>query len=139
MVGESRQQLNNTPDISVELSKELKLLKARKKVISLLGFAARSRNLVTGYNTCLKLIPSGKLKLLIIADDVGDNTRDKMLQKCETYGIDVVRFGSCEELSKATGKEDKGLFGITEMGFARSIKESIDKYEIEMNSEKEVY
>ena len=105
------------------------------KVYGLMGFAARSRNLVTGYNTCLKLIPSGKLKLLIIAEDVGENTREKFTQKCSSYDIPMRIFGTCEELSRATGKEDKGLFGITDKGFAKGILEKID----EDNSEKEVF
>ena len=122
-----------------EINEKLVSLKARKKVLSLMGFAARSRNLVTGYNTCLKLIPSGKLKLLIIAGDVGDNTREKMQQKCDSYGVDVRTFGSCEELSHIVGKEDKGLFGITDIGFADSMIKELDKITIEVLSEKEVF
>lgn len=113
----------------------LQKLAARKKVMGLLGFATKSRNLVTGYNTCLKLIPSGKMKLLIIAEDVGDNTRKKMLQKCDTYNVKVRVFGTCDELSLATGKEDKGLFGVTDGGFAQSITKQID----EINEVKEVF
>ncbi len=113
------------------------------KIMGLLGFAAKSRNLVTGYNTCLKLIPSGKLKLLIISHDVGDNTRNKMIQKCESYGVDYREFGKSEELSHATGKEDKGLFGITDKGFANSILKEIDrinminKHDIKQNTQEE--
>ena len=110
----------------------------QNKVYGLMGFAARSRNLVTGYNTCLKLIPSGKLKLLIIAGDVGENTRQKLSQKCQSYNVPVVVYGTCEEMSKATGKEDKGLFGLTERGFAESIMREIEK-ENNNKTEREVF
>ena len=105
------------------------------KVLSLLGFAARSRNLVTGYNTCLKLIPAGKVKLLIIAEDIGEKTKDKMNSKCSTYGVPSRSIMTCEELSQITGKEDKGLFGITDEGFANSLIKEIDK----ILSEREVF
>ena len=105
------------------------------KVFSLMGFAARSKNLVTGYNTCLKLIPGRKLKLLIIGEDVGENTKSKMIQKCESYNVPIRIISSCEELSHITGKEDKGLFGITDEGFAKSLVKEIDK----ILSEREVF
>lgn len=110
---------------------EIKNNQGLNKIMGLLGFAARSRNLVTGYNTCLKLIPGGKVKLLLIGEDVGENTREKMSQKCETYKVPVRIVGTCEELSHATGKEDKGLFGITDEGFSKSLIKEIDKIQTE--------
>ena len=79
----------------------------KDKVYGLLGFAAKSKNLVTGYNTCLKLISQGKIKLLLIGEDVGDSTKDKMTSKCNSKGIPCRIYGSCEDLSHAAGKEDK--------------------------------
>jgi len=99
----------------------------QNKVFGLLGFAARARKLVTGYNTCLKMIPSGKIKLLILGEDVGDATKEKMNSKCDTYDVPIRIYGTCEELSHITGKENKGIFGITDQGFAKSIAEKIDK------------
>ena len=104
------------------------------KVNGLMGFAARSRNLVTGYDTCLRLIGSGRIKLLIISEDVGEKTREKMVQKCTSRNIEWRTFGKAEELSEAVGKTDKGLFGITDKGFAESIAKEIDR----IQSEREV-
>ena len=97
------------------------------KVYSLMGFASRSKNLVTGYNTCLKLMGQRKIKLLIVAGDVGEGSKKKMKDKCLSHGIPYREYGTCSELSHFTGKEDKGLFGITEEGFASSIAKEIDK------------
>ena len=97
----------------------------------LMGFAARSRNLVTGYNTCLAMMGNRKIKLLIISEDVGEKTKDKMVQKCTFNNIEWRVFGKAEDLSQMTGKEDKGLFGITDKGFAKSICEEIDRIQSE--------
>lgn len=97
------------------------------KVYSLMGFASKARKIVTGYNTCLKMIPAGKIGLLIMGEDVGESTKKKMQDKCMSYQIPIREYGNCSELSHAVGKRDKGLFGITEENFAKSIMDAIDR------------
>ncbi|MDY6037406.1 MAG: ribosomal L7Ae/L30e/S12e/Gadd45 family protein [Eubacterium sp.] len=104
------------------------------KFRSYMGFAARSGNLQTGYNTALLLISKRKAKLLIVAEDVGENTRSKMIQKCISNNIKYRIFGKAEELSQITGNIDKGIFAIIDRGFAESICKEIDI----IQSEKEV-
>jgi len=105
-----------------------------------LGLATKAGKLVTGYNTCLDMIPRGKLKLVIIAKDVGENTKKKIGQKCESYGIPMRIGMGAADMSHACGKRDKGVFGITDKGFANSIIGLFDddkKSEIE--SERKVF
>lgn len=106
-----------------------------RKVCAYLGFAARSRNLVTGYNTCILMMERRKIKLLIITEDLADNTVKKMLQQCGRYKIEYRIFGKSDELAHAAGKPGKGLFGITDSHFAKIICEEIDKAQ----SEREVF
>ncbi len=106
----------------------------QNKINGLLGLAARSRNLVTGYNNCLQMIGRNKIKLLIITEDVGEKTKEKMVQKCTSHEIEWRLYGKAEELSEAVGKQDKGLFAITDKGFAESIVKEIDQ----IQSEREV-
>ena len=100
---------------------------AESKAAGLFGFCARSGNLRTGYNTCLALIGQRKVKLLVISEDVGEKSRDKMIAKCESQQVDYRVFGKAEDLSHWTGKNDKGLFAITDKGFAASILKEIDR------------
>lgn len=103
--------------------------------MSYFGFAARSRNLVTGYNTCELMISRRKIKLLVIAEDMAENTKKKMVQKCISNSIDYRIFGLSDELSHITGNGGKGLFGITDSHFAKIIAEEIDL----IQSEREVF
>ena len=106
-----------------------------------LGLATKAGKLVTGYNTCLELIPKGKLKLVILAKEVGENTKKKIEQKCKSYDV-AFRIGiDAEGMSMACGKRDKGVFGITDQGFAKGIIELLDKERIENNNktEREVF
>ena len=105
-----------------------------------LGLATKAGKLVTGYNTCLDMIPRGKLKLVIIAEDVGENTKKKIGQKCESYGIPMKIGIGAAEMSRACGKMDKGVFGITDKGFAKGIIGLFDEdSKSDIESERKVF
>ena len=44
------------------------------KVFSYMGFAAKARKLVTGYNTCDYMMEKRKIRLLILAEDLSENS-----------------------------------------------------------------
>lgn len=98
----------------------------RKKVDSYLGFAAKSRNLVSGYHTCLHAIKQKKLKLLILSEDLSENTVKKLSKLTRDNEIPMRIYGKSEELSKVTGSRERGIFGITDVNFADVILKEID-------------
>lgn len=98
----------------------------RKKVDSYLGFATKSKNLVSGYQTCLHTIQKNKLKLLILSEDLSENTVKKMSKLADENDVPVRIYGKSEELSKATGSQERGIFGITDVNFADVILKEID-------------
>lgn len=98
-----------------------------KKVHSYLGFAAKSRNMVTGYNTCIFQMNKRKVRLLILANDISDNTMDKMMTELRKSGTDYRIYGTIDELSRVTGNDNKGIYGITDAKFADIIRKEIDK------------
>ncbi len=106
----------------------------RGKVYSYLGFAAKSRNLITGYNTCSMMMEKKKVRLLILTEDLVENTMKKMLQQCSRNQIEYRVFGESDDLSHATGNSGKGIFGITDRHFAEIICKEIDL----IQSEREV-
>ena len=97
----------------------------RKKIESYLGFAARSRNLVTGYN--IMAMQKRKLKLLILASDLSENSIEKLVKEAEKTGTSYKIYGSVSGLSHITGKDNKGVFGVTDRNFADIISQEIDK------------
>ena len=98
----------------------------RKKVDSYLGFAAKSRNLVSGYQSCLHAIKHNKLKLLILSEDLSENTVKKISKLSKESEIPLRIYGKSEELSKVTGSQERGIFGITDVNFADVILKEID-------------
>ncbi|MBQ7245892.1 MAG: ribosomal L7Ae/L30e/S12e/Gadd45 family protein [Firmicutes bacterium] len=99
------------------------------RLLGYLGLATKAGKLVTGYNTCLDMIPRGKIKLIILAEDVGEKTKKRFEQKCKSYEIELREGIGADQMSKACGKQGKGIFGITDKGFAKSIIALIDKAE----------
>ncbi|MFV0516568.1 MAG: L7Ae/L30e/S12e/Gadd45 family ribosomal protein [Aminipila sp.] len=98
----------------------------KKKIDSYLGFAKKSRNLMTGYNTCILAMNKNKIKLLILANDVSENTMKKLVNTAIERKIEYRIYGTCDELSFACGTTGRGVFGITDQNFATVILREID-------------
>ena len=62
-----------------------------RKVISYLGFAKKSGNLLTGVNTCSFAMAKGKVKLMILAEDISENSRKKIMKEIRKYGVTSYR------------------------------------------------
>lgn len=98
----------------------------RKKIDSYLGFAKKSRNLLTGFHTCMDGMKRGKVKLLILTEDLSENTAKKIIKAAEDKHVLLRVYGKGEELSKVTGSQDRGIFGITDSNFADVILRELD-------------
>ena len=98
-----------------------------EKLSGYLGFAARARKLQNGYNTTLFLLKKGKAKMVLIAEDAADGTKDKILQKAQSAGVKAVVFGKSDELAHITGNGSGMVFTITDKNFVESISWEIDR------------
>lgn len=107
----------------------------RSKTESYMGFAARARKLFTGYNTCVFMAEKRRLKLLILAEDLSENSREKMVKAANQYRIPYRIYGNMQDLSHIAGTEGKGIFGIADENLANAILSEIDR----QSSEKEVF
>ena len=61
----------------------------KDRVLSMLGLATRSRNVVSGGFATEEAVKNGKAYLVIIAENASDNTRKKYSNMCE-----IKAFGS---------------------------------------------
>ena len=83
-----------------------------------LGLARRAGKIVSGYRTCVHIIGRGSIKLMIVAEDASDNTKDKFTALCKKFGVPCLIYGTAESLSRAAGLSGIGVFGITDRNFA---------------------
>lgn len=101
----------------------------REKIDSYLGFAARSRNLVVGTDTCKILMGKGKIKLLILATDLAENTKEKVIREANKNKVPYKIYETKEKLSKLTGEKTSGVFGIIDDNFKDVIVKELEKKE----------
>ncbi|MDD4200513.1 MAG: ribosomal L7Ae/L30e/S12e/Gadd45 family protein, partial [Eubacteriales bacterium] len=60
----------------------------KNKVLSLMGFAKKSGNLVSGVNTCTFNIVRGKVKLMILAEDISEGSEKKIMKEIRRAGLE---------------------------------------------------
>ena len=94
-----------------------------RRLSSLLSLAAKSGNITTGEDSCVRAIRNGSAKLVIVATDASDNTRKKFKDKAGFYNVPHCEFSAKEELNKTIGKSNRATLVITDAGFAGAIKE----------------
>ena len=99
----------------------------KDKLLSYMGFARKSGNLVSGSNTCVFSMKKGKVRLLLITEDASENTKKKMTGEAKACKVPFIVCGDGEELSHAVGESGRTVFGITDENFAQVIKKEIEK------------
>lgn len=97
------------------------------KILSLLGLAARGRNLVSGEFSTEKAVKEGKAALVIVGGDASDNTRKMFTNMCSFYKTPIYFYGSKEKLGKAIGKEMRASVAVTDPGIAANIIKHLEE------------
>lgn len=113
------------PDLS-SLSAEERSAYFRKKLASYMGLAAKAGKIAAGTNTCIFTMAKGKAELLIIAEDLAENGREKLLATARQNDVEYRVFGQAADLAHYTGKYGAGVFCVTDRNFAEVIVQTID-------------
>jgi ribosomal protein L7Ae-like RNA K-turn-binding protein len=99
----------------------------QNKILSLLGIAAKGRNVVSGEFQTLEAIKKGSAMLVIIAEDASDNTKKLFADKSSFYRIPIVVYGTKEELGGSIGKDFRSSLGVCNAGLADAIIRQLEK------------
>ena len=97
-----------------------------EKVLSLLGLAARVRNLVSGEFSTEKAVKEGRASLVVVGTDASDNTKKMFTNMCNYRDIPIYFYGLKEELGKAIGKEMRASIAVTDAGMAANIVKHLE-------------
>lgn len=98
----------------------------RSKLESYMGFARKSRNLIMGFNTCVLAMNKNRVKLLIVAADIAENSGKKIEKEAKKHQVPYRVYGTTDELSQMAGTGGRSIFGITDENFANVILKEID-------------
>lgn len=88
----------------------------------------RAGKLVTGDETVLKAVRSGNAKLVVMATDASANMQKKYRDKCGSYEVPLIEYGTRGELGASIGKDERVLIAVTDAGFARLLTTSYGNF-----------
>ncbi|AUJ26642.1 MULTISPECIES: L7Ae/L30e/S12e/Gadd45 family ribosomal protein [Virgibacillus] len=90
----------------------------KNNYLNLLGLAFRAGKCSLGEDAILKDIRSRRAVLVLLANDIGPQTKKKITDKCKTYKIPYVIVDDRETISNAIGKTQRVAIAILDAGFA---------------------
>ncbi len=93
-----------------------------KKILGLIGLAARARKICFGADSVELEIKKKRVYLVVIAEDASDRTKEKFSKLGKEYKIPIIIEGEIEILSQAIGKSNKAIIGIEEKNLAKEIQ-----------------
>ena len=83
-------------------------------MLNTLGLANRAKKVVLGEEVLNRI---DKVKLMFIASDISEKSRERYEKKCHYYRIDHIDEFSGEQLSAALGKNNVKVIGVLDKGF----------------------
>ncbi len=105
----------------------------REKIHSYLGFARKSRSLVSGYNSCMHEIQRGNVRLLLLTNDLKQGTKDSFEEIARSNKIPLCYYGTMDVMAEMTGIEGRGVFAVTDVNLARAIEKEVTKNRSEVH------
>ena len=92
------------------------------RVLSMLGLAAKSGNVVSGEFSTEKAVKTGKAWLVIVSAEASDNTKKKFHNMCTYYEVPCYYFYSDKVgLGNAIGKEFRASLAVTDENLANAV------------------
>ncbi len=91
------------------------------KVLGMIGLARRAGRIECGGEQTIAAVRTGKAKLVVIADDISQNSRKAITDCCRHYGVKYITYSVKDELGKAVGRSWCAAAAIMDPGFADAI------------------
>ena len=89
-----------------------------KKALNTIGLC-KCANKISYGETLIKDISKNKVSLVVICKDTSDNSKKKIIDKCNYY--------NCEYIVEFTQSEIISAIGIKDINLAKKLKENLDR------------
>ncbi|PYO86872.1 MAG: hypothetical protein DMD58_15810 [Gemmatimonadetes bacterium] len=91
------------------------------RIVRLLGLGVRAGNVVIGVAGVRAGLQRGKLRCVVLAQDAGQRTMEKVTRLAEAKGIPVLRGPVASELGAGLGRPAVQAVGVTDRALARGL------------------
>ena len=88
------------------------------KMLGLIGIATKAGKISAGSEIVTECIKFKKAKLVIIAEDASEKTKNNFKYLCEKNNIKIIIYETIDNLSKAIGKKNKAVLCVKDKNFA---------------------
>lgn len=96
------------------------------KFYNMIGIGKRASIIRGGDYVCTESIQKNASSLIIIAEDAGQNTKKKFIQKCEFYEIKYIIIGEKSNLGNAVGTDETAALTVNDKKFAAQLIKIIE-------------
>jgi ribosomal protein L7Ae-like RNA K-turn-binding protein len=93
----------------------------------MIGIGKKAGFIVSGETGCVQAIKKSKCKLMILASDASDNTKDKFMSLCNKNNIKLITIGSKTDLGSAIGKSLTSTVVVVDDRFSSTLLDVISK------------
>ena len=90
-------------------------------VLRMIGLAAKAGKVVSGEFMTENAVKSKEAYLVIIAQDVSNNTRKKFGNMCSYYKVEMREYADKDVLGHAIGKEFRASLAVIDKGLAQAV------------------
>jgi len=105
-----------------------------RQTLRYLGLARKAGALATGSDACEIGMKRGEIRLVLVTEDTGENTLEKVRRSAAARGVPLLLYGTSGEVGQATGSPGRHVFGITDENFAETVRKSIENEENRSNA-----
>ena len=100
------------------------------KTLGMLGICAKAGKIISGTEIVIEYIKKNKVKLVIVAQDASEKSKQNMKYICTKNNIDIKEYGTVEENSKAIGKNNRAIIAVLDDKLAKNIISKISGGEV---------
>lgn len=94
----------------------------KNNYLNIVGLAYRARKCVTGEDLIIQHIRNKSAKLILIATDISERTKKKLIDKCNTFDVPYIEVDDRQTLGNAIGKRERVAIAISDEGFAKKLE-----------------
>lgn len=98
---------------------------ALRESLQLLGIARRAGLAISGADSIRSACRRGEAILAVVADDAGDNARNRVLPELRDHDVRIVECGTRRSLGRAIGRGPTPVVAITDRGLAEAFLERL--------------
>lgn len=102
-------------------------------VLNMIGLARRAGHVDSGDAAVRGAIGRKKARLIILADDAADRTKETFGRLAREAGVPLMQYGTRYSLGRMLGKPIRSVVAINDDNFARGIAGAVERGEVQLD------